>query len=138
MFKRSLSLLLFLFFLLGGCYYQKQSSFKSIAIDKNPMQLEDSYIKDFGKIKEGEIAKHSFEIKNDSERVLNIQGVFSTCGCTFSEVKRKVLEPKESTWLDVKFNSKGYSGSVSQFVYVNTDSSELPVIKYTIKAEVVK
>lgn len=93
---------------------------------------------DFGKVKQGEVAKHSFTLKNDSGKTLNITSVNTSCGCTVSEVKKKVLLPKESTAVEVKFNSKGYSGDVQQFAYVNTDRADNPIIRFTVKANVIK
>ena len=93
---------------------------------------------DFGKVVEGEIAAHDFILKNESAKTLTIKGVNTSCGCTVSEVRNKVLKPQESTLVEVKFNSKGYSGAVQQFVYVNTDDLDNPVIRFIIKANVVK
>lgn len=98
----------------------------------------DPYAWDFGKIKQGEIASHNFTLKNDSAKILNITAVNTSCGCTASEVKNKILEPQGSTTVEVKFNSKGYLGPVQQFVYVNTDNIDKPVIRFIIKVEVVK
>ena len=98
----------------------------------------DPYLWDFKTVQEGAKPKHTFILKNDSPKVLNIKNVSTSCGCTASQVKKKVLQPGESTNIQVSFNSKGYSGAVTQFVYVNTDSLENPVIRYTIKADVVK
>ncbi len=93
---------------------------------------------DFGKIKQGEVVTHTFSLKNESNKTLNITAVNTSCGCTASEARKKVLLAQESTELEVKFNSKGYSGPVQQFVYVNTDDIDKPVIRFIIKAEVVK
>ncbi len=112
----------FLFFLYTGCFAQQP----------------DAYTWDFGRIKQGEIVAHSFSLKNESAKTLNITAVNTSCGCTLSEVKNKALEPQGSTLVEVKFNSKGYSGNVQQFVYVNTDSLDKPVIRFIIKATVVK
>jgi len=46
--------------------------------------------------------------------------------------------PGESTPVEIKFNSKGYSGDIQQFTYVNTDDIDNPVIRFIIKAHVVK
>lgn len=75
-------------------------------------QLEDPYTWDFGRVREGEILKHDFVLKNESKDTLNIKDINTSCGCTVSEVKQKVLLPGESTLIEVKFNSKGYSGPV--------------------------
>jgi len=93
---------------------------------------------DFGQIKQGMVVTHTFTLKNESSKPLNIVSVNTSCGCTVSEVKKKVLVPQESTALDVKFNSKGYSGAVQQFVYVNTDDLDKPIVRFIIKANVTK
>ncbi|MDD2680239.1 MAG: DUF1573 domain-containing protein [Candidatus Omnitrophica bacterium] len=120
--KRVMGLVIFLFFLATGCWAEQP----------------DFYTWDFGQVKEGEVVAHSFTLKNDSVKALKITGVNTSCGCTVSEVKRETLSAQESTLVEVKFNSKGYSGAVQQFVYVNTDNLDKPVIKFIIKANVVK
>jgi len=97
----------------------------------------DPYAWDFGKIKPGKIVSHTFSLKNESNKTLNITAVNTSCGCATSEVKKKVLLPQEATELEVKFDAKGYSGAVQQFVYVNTDNLDKPVIRFIIKANVI-
>jgi hypothetical protein len=96
------------------------------------------YVFDFGRIKEGEVLKHEFILKNETSKILNIKDVNTSCGCTVSEVEKRSLQPNESTVIKVKFNSRGYSGPTQQYVYVHTDNLDKPVIRYIIKAEVVK
>ena len=98
----------------------------------------DPFTWDFGQVKQGEVVSHSFILKNDSAKTLKIIGVNTSCGCAVSETKKKILSPQESTEVAVKFNSKGYLGAVQQFVYVNTDNVDKPVIRFIIKADVVK
>ncbi|MFA5223593.1 MAG: DUF1573 domain-containing protein [Candidatus Omnitrophota bacterium] len=92
---------------------------------------------DFGKISaSGRIVKHVFSLKNESNDNLNISGTHASCGCTVSEIDKKVILPGESASLEVRFNPKGYFGRITQFVYVNTDNKTTPVYKFTIKADV--
>ena len=91
---------------------------------------------DFGQVKQGEILKHDFLLKNETADVLKINSVNTSCGCTVSQSEKKSLKPGESTKISVSFNTRGYSGAVKQYVYVNTDSVDLAVIKFIIKAEV--
>ena len=93
---------------------------------------------DFGQVKPGVILKHDFILKNQTKDILKINNVHTSCGCTASEADKKSLLPQESTTITVSFNSKGYVGPVTQFVYVNTDNTDLAIIKFTIKANVVK
>jgi hypothetical protein len=98
----------------------------------------DPYLWDFGKAKAGELLKHDFVFKNGSSDILEIVNIHTSCGCTASEAGKKSLMPQDSTTITVTFNTKGYSGPVKQFVYVHTDSADLSIVKFTVKAEVIK
>lgn len=93
---------------------------------------------DFGKVKQGQILKHDFLLKNKTKNVLKIISINTSCGCTASGADKKILVPHDSAKINVTFNSGGYSGEVKQFVYVNTDNVDQPVVKFIIKSEVVK
>lgn len=132
MIRAFLFFLLFFSFPLTGCYSQGEEEQSERA------QVADPYAWDFGRVNEGETLEHDFILKNESQSILMIKDVNTSCGCTVSKVKEKAIAPGESTVIDVKFNSKGYSGNTQQFVYVHTDSLKDPIIKLVIKAEVVK
>ena len=98
----------------------------------------ESNLWDFGIVREGVVLSHEFNLKNDSNRILNIRNVGTSCGCTVSEAGKKKLLPGEGTVIKVKFDSKGYSGEVKQYVYVSTDNVDNSLIRFIIKAHVVK
>lgn len=131
-----MGLIILLSFAQMGCAAQ--------AVSQGPQNLReqkeqnDPYAWDFGRVKEGEVLKHSFVLKNESPKVLNIKDVNTSCGCTVSKIDKKSVLPTETTLIEVQFNSKGYSGAVQQYIYVNTDNLDNPVLRYIIKAEVVK
>jgi len=129
---KTLIIILFVLFPLTGCFSQnlKNSSSGQQGSDK----LLDSNVWDFGSIQKGQIVRHDFQVKNNLSRKLTINGVTTSCGCTASTAKKNILDPQESTQISVEFNSKGYKGETSQFVYVNTDDPDNPVIKFTFKA----
>lgn len=125
----------FLMFLLqAGCFAQTQEYLS----ETKQEEITDPNAWDFGQVKEGEVYKHVFIFKNEGAKLLNIKDITTSCGCTASEIKKKELLPGESTEVEVKFNSKGYSSPIQQFVYVNTDDVDNPVIRFIIKANVVK
>lgn len=99
-------------------------------------KITDPHEWDFGKVQQGAVLKHDFIFRNMTADTINITGINTSCGCAVSQSDKKSLKPGESTMINVSFNSKGYLGQVSQFVYVNTDNANLPVVKFTIKAEV--
>lgn len=126
-------ILSFMFFSLAGCslhYAQPVVQQKAADID--------SSVWDFGLVKEGLILKHTFTLKNYSAKILNIKNVNTSCGCTVSKVDKKKLSIGEEALIEVQFHSKGYSGNVQQFVYVQTDSIDNPTLRFIIKAEVTK
>lgn len=98
----------------------------------------DEEVWDFGEVKSGSIQKHTFTLKNETGIIMRIQNVATSCGCTISEIKDKTLLPGESTELDVRFNTEGYLGEVSQFVYVTTDNIKKTVFRFTIKAKIIQ
>ncbi len=122
--------------LLCGCQ-AKNALLVAGSAPGNPATI-DAYTWDFGLIRQGEIAKHTFTLKNESAGTLNIKDVNTSCGCTVTEIKKRILLPKEATLLEVQFNSKSYLGAIEQFVYMNTDNLDKPLIRFIIKAEVVK
>lgn len=115
-----------------ACYAQDAKK-----IDEQ-LKAENPYIWDFGKVKENVILEHDFVYKNESQNILNIKDVTTSCGCAVSTVKNKSLKPQENAEIKVKFNSKGYMGEVRQFVFVSTDSIDNPIIQFIIKATIEK
>lgn len=98
----------------------------------------DQYTWDFGEAKEGETLEHTFVFTNNTAKAVNIRKINSSCGCTTSEIEKKELAPGESALLEVKFDTKGYSGPTGQSVLVYTDDPENPVARFRIQAIVVQ
>jgi hypothetical protein len=124
---------LFLLVPLSGCFSEPAGKPDAPA---QKAQVQEHNTWDFGLVEAGKVMEHDFTIKNDRSVPLQIKDVSSSCGCTVSEVRRNVLQPGESTWLNVKFNSKGYHGPIRQFVYVDTDDAQNPVMRFIVKADV--
>lgn len=102
------------------------------------LEEKDPYAWDFGKVGEGITLEHTFTLKNESKKILVIENLRTSCGCTGSVISKNTIPPGGVAEIKVTFKTKGYSGSVSQFVYVQTNDPQNPVIKFTIKAEVFK
>lgn len=123
-------------FLIWGEVGARQSDYQ---ISKNAQnQPADPHAWDFGQVKAGSILKHNFILKNETQKVLNITGINTSCGCTVSKIEKKTLSPGESTSIEVQFNTKGYLGPTQQYIYVNTDNLDNPILRYIIKADIVK
>lgn len=124
---------LFLFSSAGCSAQENPTSPQEISAEQ-----ENPYSWDFGNVQENKVLKHEFLLKNDTANILTIKDITSSCGCTVSQVRQKILSPGESTTLEVSFDSKGYSGPVEQYIYINTDNLDNPVLRYIIKANVIK
>ncbi|MFA5005527.1 MAG: DUF1573 domain-containing protein [Candidatus Omnitrophota bacterium] len=98
----------------------------------------DSDLWDFGQVREGQVARHVFVLKNDSTEVLHIKNVLPACGCIKAEIDKESFGPGEEARLEVSFDSRGYSADVQQFIFLNTDNKDKPVFKFTVKAYVIK
>jgi hypothetical protein len=93
---------------------------------------------DYGGVVEGKVIEHQFEFVNESEAILTIRQVDTSCSCTTASVPEKVLAPGASTTVNVRVDTKGEAGPLKQYVYVNTDNPAEPVHVFTIKANVNK
>ena len=94
---------------------------------------------DFGEVSAAAVLKHTFILRNNSPfKALNIKDITVSCACVLAEVQKKIISPGGAAELQVQFDPKGYSGPVQQFVYVSSDNPDNPILKFTIKAKVVK
>ena len=92
---------------------------------------------DFGDINEGARVKHKFVIYNKGGAELTIQKVKASCGCTAAEPLKKVLEPFDSTTIDVTFNSHRRRGMQRKHVYIFSDDPETPELRLSFTANVI-
>ena len=99
-------------------------------------QSEDPYLWDFGRVRPAQVLTHTFMLKNETGQPLTIKDISTSCGCTAFRATKTLLAPGESTAIEVTFNTKGYSGHTSQFVYVYTDALNNSVIKFTVTATI--
>lgn len=121
-----MGLVILLSFIVMGCTGSQQG------------KAEDANTWNFGQVKKGRVLKHNFVLKNESQTTLTIKDINTSCGCTVSRVKKKIILPQDSALIEVRFNSKDYSGRTQQYIYVHTDSLDNSVVRYIIKADVAK
>lgn len=72
----------------------------------------------FGEIKQGDVVKHQFEVKNTGKSELIIRKVKASCGCTAIKPAKTILAPGETTLIAAEFNSKGKSGRQTKTVRI--------------------
>jgi hypothetical protein len=87
---------------------------------------------DFGNVPRGTQLFHRFTVTNIYAVRMEITSVHSGCGCVTATAAKRVLEPRESTTIDVSMDAKRFTGSKSVTVRVTvgpeyTSTAELKV-----------
>ncbi len=94
---------------------------------------------DFGKIKEGDVVKHSFKFKNTGTKDLFLLYHKTTCGCTVPSFSKDPFKPGSTGEITVVFDSKGKKLSQNKKVkiFANTfpNMSTLTMKGYVIPKE---
>lgn len=97
---------------------------------------ENSY--DFGKIKEGDKVRHTFEFTNTGEAPLIIQNASASCGCTVPDWPHEPIAPGKSGKIDVEFNSAGKPGAQSKTISITANTNPtLTTLNITTEVEAV-
>ena len=90
----------------------------------------------FGRAKAGEDLIHEFVFKNEGDAPLNLSSVETSCGCTAALVSEKTVKPGKSGRIKVTFGTRGYSGEVVRYVYVESDDPNQPRIQLKVAATI--
>jgi hypothetical protein len=75
-------------------------------------------VHDFGKIKSGDVIKHTFAFTNAGTQTLEITDVRPQCGCTTAGDWSRKVEPGQSGTIPIQFNSANFAGTVMKSVTV--------------------
>lgn len=94
-------------------------------------------VKDFGTIKQGEVANFEFEFTNSGKSPLVISNASGSCGCTVADFPREPIIPGKSAAIKVQFSSAGKEGHQEKSVALTTNSNRGTHILY-IKGDVKK
>ena len=79
---------------------------------------------DFGKIKQGDVVTHEFVFKNEGGAPLIVEKVETTCGCTAALVSEKRIGPGKEGKIKTTFDTRGYSGRLSRYIYLVSNDGE--------------
>jgi hypothetical protein len=93
---------------------------------------------DFGLIKQGDKLTTLFTITNSGKDMLVIYKVKPSCGCTITNLEKKMIANGESTKLSITFDSQGKEGVQEKHIniYTNDPTNFNPII--TLKAKIQK
>ena len=91
---------------------------------------------DFGNTKEGKSLTHTFEFTNEGDSTLKIGKVQTSCGCAAALITKKSYKPGEKGQIKVTFNTRGYEGDVSKYIYIESNDPEQPNKMLTVSASI--
>jgi len=94
-------------------------------------------VHNFGELDIGQKGECEFQFKNTGSGLLKIGRIKATCGCTVPTLAKKQYQPGERGVIKITYSGQSKPGSVAKNIYVNTDDTENPKVKLTIKAKVV-
>jgi hypothetical protein len=91
---------------------------------------------DFGKIKQGEILTHEFVFTNEGDAPLVIEKVATSCGCTAALASEEKIGPGKEGRIKASFDSRGYSGRIVKYVYVDSNDADKSRRELSLNAEI--
>lgn len=91
---------------------------------------------DFGSIKQGDVVKHVFLIKNTGTDTLKISNTQASCGCTTTMVDTKNIPPGGEGKLQATFNSAGKMNHIVKTIYIYSNDITTPNKTVQITADI--
>lgn len=73
---------------------------------------------DFGTVRNRESVEHTFLLRNEGDRLLIINRVHATCGCTTTRLAQRKIQPGGEIELATRFSLKGRRGKQHKSIYV--------------------
>ncbi|HKI60230.1 MAG TPA: DUF1573 domain-containing protein [Mariprofundaceae bacterium] len=111
-------------------------SLNAFASEPLPLLHLQPEVLDMGTVKEGEEARGTLFIRNNSDAFITIVDVQTSCGCTAAEPKERTLAPGAFTELEVRTDSTVKMGDVVKEITI-TDSAG-HVAKSRVKLKVLE
>jgi len=81
---------------------------------------------DFGKIEPKAKLTGKYTLTNTGKETLKIDKIGKSCGCTQPRIKKKTLEPGETTELSFGFNASAKAGKTTKKIWLTTKPPAMP------------
>ncbi len=92
----------------------------------------------FGRLQQGEKARHDYIIFNDGQRDLKIHHAKNTCGCIKTSFSKNIIAPGDSALASIEFDSFGKDGSTSNESVIFVNDPSQPELRLIIQGDVWK
>jgi hypothetical protein len=91
----------------------------------NPQLTMQSYIYDYGYIKNDSLYNGSVILKNVGGSPLIIENVSADCGCTNVSLSKNKIEPEDTCLLSFTYNSFYKEGKQENYIFITTNTDSL-------------
>jgi len=100
-----------------------------------PVRFESSIVfsettHDFGIIREGDIVTYTFSFTNEGQKAVHLTSANAACGCTTPSFTSKAVQPGDTGYLKVSFNSHKLPGKFHKRIVVSLDRRPYTVTLY--------
>ncbi len=96
---------------------------KIAQLPKTEIRFEET-MHQFGKIKEGTVARHDFKFTNIGDHPLIIFKTDASCGCTVPSYPKEPIAPGGTGTITVEFNSKGRPGHQKKMLIIHSNAQQ--------------
>ncbi|MDR2697274.1 MAG: DUF1573 domain-containing protein [Holophagales bacterium] len=93
---------------------------------------------DFGRIFQDQKVSYKYKLTNSGSAPLQITDVMTSCGCTYTVTGQRRVQPGESTFIEIRFDPAGMTGSVHKSLEVISNDPSSPNTLLTFEAGVVR
>ncbi len=101
------------------------------------LTIQDSELYNFGAMNRHEIKRHTFVIGNEGEGMLEIWLLDTSCRCTLSKVKKRLIPPGETSEVEMEWMTNDYSDTFSQHATLGTNDPTRPKFDLRIRGKVI-
>lgn len=108
----------------------------ALAQPARPRAVFKATVHDFGTVKQGDVVTYEFVFKNEGGAALVIDKVETTCGCTAALVSDQKIAPGKEGKLKATFDTRGYSGRLSRYLYLVSNDGENPRRELSLVADI--
>ncbi len=95
-------------------------------------------IHDFGRVKSGEVVKHTYVFTNVGGAMLQVSNVQVSCGCTTAGEWSRQVAPGKTGNIPIQFNSASFNGPVGKVITVTGNDPNQPAVVLQIKGTIWK
>jgi len=103
---------------------------------KKPRAVFKAMSHDFGKVKQGDVVSHEFTFRNQGDAPLVVEKIDTTCGCTAALVSEKRIGPGQDGKIKTTFDTRGYSGRMTRYLYLVSNDAEDPRRELSVSADI--